>query len=52
MVFETYDVKESWDGTDMKSGKPLPQGAYTYQIDLVWYRGRYFNKLGTITIFR
>lgn len=52
MVWETYDVNDSWDGTDMKSGRELPQGAYSYQIDLVWYRGRYFNKMGTITIFR
>lgn len=52
MVWESYDVNESWDGTDMNSGRPLPQGAYSYQIDLVWYRGRYFNKMGTITLFR
>jgi len=35
-----------------ESGKEVPQGAYTYQIDLTWYTGREFSKLGTITIFR
>lgn len=52
MVFETYDVNDSWDGTHMDSGKPVQQGAYSYQIDLVWYRGAYYNKMGTITVFR
>lgn len=52
LVFETYDVNESWDGTHRESGMPVKQGAYTYQIDLVWYRGAYYNKMGTITLFR
>lgn len=52
LVWETYDVNEYWDGTHRESGKQAQQGAYSYQIDLVWYRGRYFNKMGTITIFR
>lgn len=52
LVFETFDVKESWDGTHRESGKPVQQGAYSYQIDLVWYRGAYYNKMGTITVIR
>lgn len=52
LVFETYDVNDFWDGTHMNSGKPVQQGAYSYQIDLVWYRGTYFSRMGTITIFR
>ena len=52
LVWETNDVKDSWDGTHGKTGKAMPHGAYSYDIDLVWYRGITFNKLGTITIFR
>jgi gliding motility-associated-like protein len=52
LVWETFDVSEFWDGTHMTSRKEVQQGAYTYKINLVWYRGVSFNKLGTITIFR
>lgn len=52
LQWETFDVKEFWDGTQMKSGKELPQGAYSYQIDLTWYTGKGFSKMGTITLFR
>jgi gliding motility-associated-like protein len=52
LVWETFDVSEFWDGTHMTSRKEVQQGAYTYKINLVWYRGVSFNKFGTITIFR
>ena len=52
LQWETFDVKEFWDGTSRKSGNELPQGAYSYQIDLTWYTGKGFTKMGTITIFR
>jgi gliding motility-associated-like protein len=52
LQWETFDVTEFWDGTSRKSGRELPQGAYSYQIDLTWYTGKGFTKMGTITIFR
>jgi gliding motility-associated-like protein len=52
LQWETFNVTEFWDGTSRKSGKELPQGAYSYQIDLTWYKGQGFSKMGTITIFR
>ena len=52
LQWETFDVTNYWDGTQMNTGKELPQGAYSYQIDLVWYTGKYFSRMGTITIFR
>jgi len=52
LVWETFDVNDFWNGMHRESGKEVPQGAYTYQIDLTWYTGREFSKLGTITIFR
>lgn len=52
LQWESFDVTEFWDGTQMKSGKELQQGAYSYQIDLTWYSGKVFNKMGTITIIR
>ncbi|MCB0754256.1 MAG: gliding motility-associated C-terminal domain-containing protein [Flavobacteriales bacterium] len=52
LVWETYDVREFWDGTHRESGQPVQQGAYSYQIDLIWYKGRHYNKMGTITVIR
>ncbi|MCF8278152.1 MAG: gliding motility-associated C-terminal domain-containing protein [Flavobacteriales bacterium] len=52
LIWETYDVTQFWDGKEMRSGKDVQQGAYSYQIDLTWYTGKQFSKLGTITIFR
>lgn len=52
LQWETTDVNQFWDGTSLKSGKELPQGAYSYQIDLTWYTGKTFSKMGTITLFR
>ena len=52
LVWETFDVTDFWDGTHRESGKPVQQGAYSYQIELVWYKGRYYNKMGTITVIR
>lgn len=52
LTWETFDVNDFWDGTHRQSGKEVQQGAYTYSIDLQWYGGREFSKIGTITIFR
>ncbi|MBI1286669.1 MAG: PKD domain-containing protein [Flavobacteriales bacterium] len=52
LVWETNDVTEYWDGTHRESGKPVQEGAYSYQIHLTWYTGKEFAKMGTITIFR
>lgn len=52
LTWETRDVNEFWDGTHMESGLPVQQGAYSYQINLTWYTGKQFSKMGTITIFR
>lgn len=52
LVWETNDVNEFWDGSHRESGVQVQEGAYAYQIDLTWYTGKHFSKLGTITIFR
>lgn len=52
VVFESRDVKESWNGRHMISGKELPQGGYAYSIQLKWYTGREFERMGTITLYR
>lgn len=51
MVFMSKSVDQPWDGTDF-NGDPVPQGVYTYSVDLLWYRGRAFSRQGTITIMR
>jgi gliding motility-associated-like protein len=52
VVFESRDVKESWNGRNMISGKEMPQGGYAYNIKLKWYTGREFERMGTITLYR
>ncbi|MCP4295094.1 MAG: T9SS type B sorting domain-containing protein [Proteobacteria bacterium] len=52
LVWETLDVNDFWDGRHRESGMEVPQGAYTYTIDLEWYTGKTFSKVGTITIIR
>ena len=52
IIFESFDVKESWNGKNMFSGKDMPQESYAYRIRLTWYTGRTFEKMGTITLFR
>jgi gliding motility-associated-like protein len=51
-VWETLDVNDFWDGTHIESGLPVQQGAYGYRIELTWYTGRFFSKMGTITVVR
>lgn len=52
LSWETYDVNEFWDGKHIETGVDVPQGAYSYTINLTWYTGKQFSKMGTITIFR
>ncbi len=51
-VWETFDVNDFWDGIHMESGAPVQQGAYAYRVELTWYTGRFFSKMGTITVIR
>jgi gliding motility-associated-like protein len=52
LVWETFDVLDHWDGSHLESGEQVPHGAYAYSISLTWYTGRYFSKMGTITVIR
>ncbi len=52
MVWETFDVKDHWDGSHMETGVQVQHGAYAYSLTLTWYTGRYFSKMGTVTVIR
>jgi hypothetical protein len=52
MVWETFDVKDHWDGSHMETGVQVQHGAYAYSITLTWYTGRFFSKMGTVTVIR
>jgi len=52
LVWQTNEVTDSWDGTHITTGMEVQQGAYTYTINLEWYRGVTFSRVGTITLIR
>ncbi len=50
LIFETFDITESWDGSYKE--KPVPDGVYTY---LIYARGMdniYYDKHGFVTVLR
>ena len=50
MVFETNDLKKTWDGRF--DGKKVDQAVFVYQLDAICIDGRSFNKKGNITVIR
>ncbi|UPK70086.1 lectin-like domain-containing protein [Chitinophaga filiformis] len=49
-VFSTHSLTASWDGTF--KGIPMPAGTYVWMIQGTDYKGRLFNRKGTVTIVR
>jgi gliding motility-associated-like protein len=52
VVFRSDRLDFKWNGFDGDSGKPLPEGVYTWSIQATTYRGYPYNKSGTITLIR
>lgn len=50
VVFETGNIKDSWDG--MKDGKPCEMGVYYYQLIYSCDDGKTIQKKGDITLIR
>jgi len=50
MIYDSYDVDESWDGR--YQDKDCLQGAYIYQIRLTGIDKYILFKSGTITLLR
>ena len=44
--------EQGWDGTDMTSGKPVPQGVYVYKITLIDNQGKIHNRFNHVTVIR
>ena len=54
-VFKTEDPDIKWDGTDMHTGRSLPEGVYYYGCDVYLYTLEGIGKIflsGTVTILR
>lgn len=51
MIYRTNSLDEPWKGIDEK-GEPVPQGVYTFYIQLEWYTGKTFERRGTISVIR
>lgn len=52
VIYSSDRLDFRWNGKDANTGKPLPEGAYTYVIKAVSFRGQTFQKTGTITLIR
>lgn len=50
-IYALTSINDSWDGRD-KSGKPLPEGVYTYKIKVVLNDNRVVYRGGTVTLLR
>ncbi len=51
-VFETYDSKKGWDGTNMFTGQESAPGTYFYALQVKLYNGKYKEYKGNVTLFR
>ena len=51
VVYDTDEFNEPWNG-NMPDGRPAPDGVYSYRVYTVWYTGRRFERLGTVTLIR
>ena len=49
-VFESNNLKSSWDGTF--NGKLQPMDVYTYTLDVTFTNGQKYRKTGDITLLR
>ena len=47
-VYSTTNIEKHWDGKF--NGKPVPEGTYTYLIDIIGEDKRAFIKTGTINV--
>jgi gliding motility-associated-like protein len=52
LVYESKDIKQGWDGTDMKSGGECQQDAYVYQIFANSFSGKRYQYSGSVTLLR
>ncbi|QCR22714.1 hypothetical protein C1N53_10400 [Pontibacter sp. SGAir0037] len=50
LLFSSSDQQQSWDGTHQ--GKPMPAGAYVYEVNVTLRNGMQKNRRGTVTILR
>lgn len=50
-IFASDNIGFTWDGKD-KTGQPMPEGVYIYNIQATTYDGQKIKKSGSITLIR
>ena len=52
-VYESNDALKAWDGTNAKTGAQVPDGVYTYTLNVnIPSSEKYYEKRGSISIIR
>lgn len=52
LVFESFDLRQGWNGNRHNTGRPLPSGTYLYQLSYVEARGKRIVRKGTLVLIR
>jgi gliding motility-associated-like protein len=52
LVFQTNNINEGWDGTDLKTKAECQQDAYVYQIFATSFGGKKYEYAGSVTLLR
>jgi len=51
-VYYAKNTEQAWDGTDMATGKPVPQGLYVYRVTIIDNSGTVHNRFNHVTVIR
>jgi gliding motility-associated-like protein len=52
LIHRAKDSEKAWDGTDMSTGKPVPQGLYVYKVTIIDNAGHVHNRFNHVTVIR
>jgi gliding motility-associated-like protein len=52
VVHVAKNRRPAWDGTDMNSGKPVPQGVYVYKVTIIDNAGNFHHRFDYVTLIR
>jgi gliding motility-associated-like protein len=52
LVHRAKNQDVAWDGNDIATGDPVPQGVYVYKVTIIDNSGNVINKFDRITLLR
>lgn len=52
LVHSAKNKETAWDGTDMATGQPVPQGMYVYKVTIIDNAGNVHNRFDHVTLLR